>query len=138
MNYTINQLDELDIVVTYLAQLTATHTIFCFYGQLGSGKTTTITHLCKYLGVQDTISSPTFSIVQEYHIGTKKIYHIDLYRLKNDEEAFDIGLEDYLYSGNLCFIEWPNKFLSLIPPNHIKVKITNFESKRTFEITENK
>ena len=99
-----------------------------FSGFLGAGKTTFITALCKELGVTDVISSPTFAIVNEYEtISGKSIYHFDFYRINKVEEAFDFGYEDYFYSGNLCFIEWPEKVAELIPDNAVKVFITEKE-----------
>lgn len=89
--------------------------LFCFTGNLGTGKTTLITELCRALGSTDDISSPTFSIVNEYECGKGKIYHFDLYRLKNLEEAIDIGLEEYIYSNNYCFIEWSEKVAEILP-----------------------
>lgn len=89
--------------------------LFCFTGNLGSGKTTFISALCHVLGSTDDISSPTFSIVNEYQSDKGTIYHFDLYRLKNMEEAMDIGFEEYIYSGNYCFIEWPEKVAKILP-----------------------
>ena len=84
-------------------------------GDMGTGKTTLISSLCKSLGVKETISSPTFSLVNTYHIGNEKIYHFDFYRLKNENEAIDFGLEEYLESGNICFMEWAEKISSHLP-----------------------
>ena len=99
--------------------------VWLFYGEMGSGKTTFIKRLCGELGVADTMSSPTFSIVNEYRtVDDKIIYHFDFYRIKNEAEAYDIGAEEYFYSGNLCFIEWPEKIPSLIPAEHVDVSIT--------------
>ena len=84
-------------------------------GDMGTGKTTLISSLCKSLGVKETISSPTFSLVNTYHIGSEKIYHFDFYRLKNENEAIDFGLEEYLESGNICFMEWAEKISSHLP-----------------------
>lgn len=105
--------------------------IFCFYGELGSGKTTLIKEICRQLGVKDAGSSPTFAIVNEYTTESSAqpgssgptVYHFDLYRLKNEAEIYDIGYEDYLFSGNYCFIEWPDKIEHLLAPGFIKVVI---------------
>jgi tRNA threonylcarbamoyladenosine biosynthesis protein TsaE len=98
--------------------------VWLLHGEMGSGKTTFIKSLCQGLGVKDATSSPTFSIVNEYKTADdKKVYHFDFYRIKNEAEAYDIGTEEYFYSGNLCFIEWPEKIPSLIPPEHIDVSI---------------
>lgn len=98
--------------------------VWLFLGEMGSGKTTFIKALCARLGVVDPTNSPTFSIVNEYQTADeKKVYHFDFYRIKNEAEAYDIGTEEYFYSGNLCFIEWPEKIPSLIPNEHAKVTI---------------
>lgn len=91
--------------------------IFCFQGELGSGKTTLISGCCSYLGSTDTMSSPTFSIVNEYKLPNGKIYHFDLYRMKSLEEIMDIGFEEYIHSGHYCFIEWPEKVKKILPQN---------------------
>jgi len=98
--------------------------VWLFYGEMGSGKTTFIKILCARLGVKDVMSSPTFSIVNEYRThDDSKIYHFDFYRIRNEAEAYDIGSEEYFYSGNLCLIEWPEKIPSLIPSDHAEVSI---------------
>lgn len=97
--------------------------IFLFYGDLGAGKTTLIKSVCKLLGVKEQVSSPTFSIINEYKAKDRPVYHFDLYRLKNIEEAMDIGLEEYIESGAYCFIEWPEKIEAFIQGNIIKVLI---------------
>jgi tRNA threonylcarbamoyladenosine biosynthesis protein TsaE len=138
MNYIINNIKDIDNIVPALAEYAKTHHIFCFFGELGAGKTTIIKQLCQFLGVQDEVSSPTYSIIQEYILDAKKVFHIDLYRLSSEEEALDIGLEDYLYSPHLCLIEWADNFLNIIPEKHINLKITDFGDYRRVEITENK
>jgi tRNA threonylcarbamoyladenosine biosynthesis protein TsaE len=98
--------------------------VWLFYGDMGSGKTTFIKSMCGELGVVDAMSSPTFSIVNEYKtVDDKVIYHFDFYRIKDETEAYDIGSEEYFYSGNLCLIEWPDKIPSLIPAEHARVSI---------------
>jgi len=98
--------------------------IFLFYGDMGAGKTTLIKSLCECLGTSEPVTSPTFSIVNEY-IGKKnRIYHFDFYRLKNQTEALDMGYEEYFYSDAYCFIEWPEKIPDLLPVHYIEVKIT--------------
>lgn len=99
-------------------------TVFAFYGEMGAGKTTFVKALCEDLGVQETIASPTFAIINEYRAGNgDSIYHFDFYRINKLEEAFDFGYEDYFYSGNLCFIEWPERIETLLPENTVKVFI---------------
>jgi tRNA threonylcarbamoyladenosine biosynthesis protein TsaE len=97
--------------------------IFLFYGDMGAGKTTLIKALCESLGTTEPVTSPTFSIVNEY-IGTKnRIYHFDFYRLKNQTEALDMGYEEYFYSDAYCFIEWPEKIPDLLPANYVSINI---------------
>lgn len=98
--------------------------IILFNGEMGVGKTTLIKQLCKTLGVEDATSSPTFSLVNEYYTADNQIvYHFDFYRLNKETEALDMGVDDYLYSGNWCFIEWSEKIENLIPEEHSVVTI---------------
>jgi tRNA threonylcarbamoyladenosine biosynthesis protein TsaE len=98
--------------------------VFAFYGKMGAGKTTFIQSVCKALGSDDTVTSPTFALINEYKSGDlQSVFHFDFYRIKNMEEAFDLGYEDYLFSGNYCFIEWPEMIEPLLPENIVKVKI---------------
>ena len=98
--------------------------IILFNGEMGVGKTTLIKQLCKNIGVEDATSSPTFSLVNEYYTSNNQIvYHFDFYRLNKKTEALDMGVDDYLYSGNWCFIEWSEKIASLIPEEHSVITI---------------
>lgn len=97
--------------------------IFLFYGEMGVGKTTLIKELVKALGSEDAVSSPTFSIVNEYASPEGPIYHFDFYRLNSPEEALDFGLEDYLYSGNFIFAEWPEKINNLLPETYLQIEL---------------
>lgn len=98
--------------------------VFAFYGKMGAGKTTFIKALCETLGVKDVITSPTFSLINEYTDGKgNSIYHFDFYRIKKLEEVYDMGYEDYFYSGNLCLLEWPELIEEILPENVIKVTI---------------
>lgn len=100
------------------------HRVFAFYGKMGAGKTTFIQAVCRELGTPDNVTSPTFALINEYK--TEKgdsIFHFDFYRIKDLEEAYDLGYEDYFYSGNYCLIEWPEKIEPLLPQNYVEVKI---------------
>ena len=102
--------------------------IILFYGEMGVGKTTLIKQLCKQLNVEEPTNSPTFSIVNEYlSVEGASIYHFDFYRIEEETEVFDLGYEDYFYSGNYCFIEWPEKIPNLLPGNAVKVTIVQDE-----------
>ena len=105
------------------------HRVFAFYGSMGAGKTTFVKAVCEVLGVEDVITSPTFAIVNEYTISQQPtaIYHFDFYRIKKLEEVYDMGYEDYFYSGSLCFIEWPELIEELLPDDAVKVSITEQE-----------
>jgi tRNA threonylcarbamoyladenosine biosynthesis protein TsaE len=117
--------EELGEVAKTFLQRAGHCPVWLFFGEMGSGKTTFIKTLCVQIGVKDTMSSPTFSIVNEYNTkNDDKVYHFDFYRIKNEAEAYDIGSEEYFYSGNLCLIEWPEKIPSLIPAEHAEVSIT--------------
>ena len=109
--------------------------VFLFNGDMGAGKTTFIKAICREIGIPDTVSSPTYSIVNEYDHADGKVYHFDFFRIKNETEAYDIGFEEYLYSGNYCFIEWPEKIRGLWPLNYIEVFIDQTEDlQRTIKL----
>lgn len=121
MNYKIEDLPEIAKQVIALAK---TKTIWIFEGEMGAGKTTLIKAICKELGVKTSVQSPTFSIVNEYltDVG-ETIYHFDFYRLKNETEALDFGIEEYFDSGDICLLEWAEKIESLLPEDCFKIKI---------------
>ena len=106
------------------------HTVFAFYGKMGAGKTTFIKAVCEELGVEDVITSPTFAIVNEYSLPLQpesnggRLFHFDFYRIKRLEEVYDMGYEDYFYSGSLCFIEWPELIEPLLPDDAVRVTIS--------------
>ena len=117
--------DKLDHVAQELLTAAGDMNVWLFSGEMGSGKTTLIKAIGKGLGVRGGMSSPTFSIVNEYNAGDgRKIYHFDLYRLKDEKEVFDIGAEEYFYSDGLSLVEWPEKLGRLTPPHHFKIRIT--------------
>lgn len=133
---TINGVDELASVAEKLNAFAQGIKFFTFEGEMGAGKTTFIKSFCEFLGVDETVSSPTFSIVNQYFGKADTIYHFDFYRLKNQQEAYDIGYEDYFYSDAICLIEWPSKIADLLPEEYIQVGIeiiSNTERTFTFE-----
>lgn len=111
--------------------------VFAFYGGMGAGKTTFIKAICRELGSSDNITSPTFAIINEYTTAVGAlIYHFDFYRIKNIREAYDLGYEDYFFSGNYCFIEWPEMVEQLLPENIVKVEISVADSgRRVIEVS---
>ncbi len=123
MEFVIPSLDAIQEVARQFIEALGERKICAFYGKMGAGKTTFIKAVCQELGVEDVITSPTFAIVNEYSSPQQTIYHFDCYRLKRQEEFFDIGGEDYFYSGNLCFIEWPELIEAVLPPDALCVKI---------------
>jgi tRNA threonylcarbamoyladenosine biosynthesis protein TsaE len=124
MDISINSLDEIGKAAREFVTAMGDRTVFAFYGKMGAGKTTFIKAVCEELGVEDVINSPTFAIVNEYVDGKgEPIYHFDFYRIKNLQEVMDIGYEDYVYSGNVCFMEWPELIENLLPDDAVKVTI---------------
>ena len=120
-NYSLDQLTSIAKEIVESAE----HKILLFYGEMGVGKTTLIKEICKVLGVEDVASSPTFSLVNEYLTNNNEtVYHFDFYRIEDEEEAYDMGIEDYLYSNNWCLIEWPENIKNLVPLETVDVKIT--------------
>ena len=125
MTLTITSLAQIHNVAKQFIDNIGTGKVFAFYGKMGSGKTTFIKAICEELGVTDVITSPTFAIVNEYHSEqtSKPIFHFDFYRIKKLEEVYDMGYEDYFYSGSLCFLEWPELIEEILPADVVKVKI---------------
>jgi tRNA threonylcarbamoyladenosine biosynthesis protein TsaE len=137
MTITIKDLDHIEEAAREFIGQMGDDTVFAFYGKMGAGKTTFIKALCKLLGVEDEVNSPTFAIINEYRSATtaELIYHFDFYRIKKLEEVYDLGYEDYFYSGALCFIEWPELVEELLPLDAKKVTITeNSDGSRTIVI----
>lgn len=120
----IYSLEEIEKIANDFIQFTESYTVFAFHGNLGAGKTTFIQSVCKQLCVQGNVSSPTFSIINQYKTEKNKtIFHIDLYRIKDIEEAINAGVEESIYSGELCFIEWPERIFSMLPADVVNVFI---------------
>jgi tRNA threonylcarbamoyladenosine biosynthesis protein TsaE len=115
---------QLTEVAKKIIEFCKNYAVWIFEGEMGAGKTTLIKAICSVLGVKDEVQSPTFSIVNQYESPEKTIYHFDFYRLKSEQEAYDIGYEEYFYAPNsYCFLEWASKIPNLLPPNYAKIEI---------------
>ncbi len=138
--FILSSIDELEQVASNFISSYHQPAVFCFYGAMGAGKTTFIQALCQQLKVVDVVNSPTFAIVNEYDTeDNDKVYHFDFYRLKEQQEALDLGYEDYFYSDSYCFVEWPEKIDTLLPEHRFDVKITVLEDMtREIEVIEHK
>jgi len=129
----IHGTDELDELARELIHFAGNVKIWAFYGEMGAGKTTFISHICKVIGVKENVSSPTFSLINEYTDNPgNAVYHFDFYRIEKDREAIDIGCEEYFERESLCLIEWPEKILNLLPHPFIKIMISVTGNKRKF------
>lgn len=140
MHYTIKSIKTIKIAARQFIQQIGANTVFAFNGTMGAGKTTFIKAICQELGVTDTVNSPTFSIVNEYKTNDGKIiYHFDCYRINNLDQALEIGIEEYLYSGNLCFIEWAENIAALLPDSVVNFDIKELENgERIVSLCQNK
>ena len=128
MKIKIDSLDNIHVTAKKFIANMGTGKVFAFYGKMGAGKTTFIKAICEELGVNDVITSPTFAIVNEYTADNDTpIYHFDFYRIKKLEEVYDMGYEDYFYSGNLCLLEWPELIEDILPEDVTKLTITEQE-----------
>lgn len=136
MKIQVNSLADLPEVAEKLLAFAGNEKIFLFNGEMGAGKTTFIKTFCKVLGIDDAVSSPTYSIVNEYEAKNGPVYHFDFYRIKNIQEAYDLGYEEYFYGGGICLIEWPERVEELLPESYIKVEISIIDvSERIFEFS---
>lgn len=117
------QLQDIAHAATVFWQAYPLQSVFAFHGNMGAGKTTFIHGLCEARGVTDTVGSPTFSIINEYRYPGGRIFHIDLYRLKDEEEAIRAGVEDVLYSGDICLVEWPERAPDIFPSDTVHVRL---------------
>lgn len=133
MTFDLSSLDMVNQVAQQFIAAMGDHKLFAFYGEMGAGKTTFIKALCDALGVVDVVNSPTFAITNDYETNVgDHIYHFDFYRLKTPQEALDFGVEDYFYSGCICFMEWPEQIGDLLPSDSVAVKIAvNKDGSRT-------
>lgn len=137
MEIRIENLDNIRAAAREFIQHMGEARVFAFYGKMGAGKTTFVKAICEELGVEDVITSPTFAIINEYSIdnhdiqrstfNVQRIYHFDFYRIKKLEEVYDMGYEDYFYSGALCFIEWPELIEEILPEDAVRVSIVEQE-----------
>ncbi|WP_231458646.1 MULTISPECIES: tRNA (adenosine(37)-N6)-threonylcarbamoyltransferase complex ATPase subunit type 1 TsaE [unclassified Pedobacter] len=136
MELIVNSLADLPKAAQQLLDFAGDKKIFVFRGDMGAGKTTFIKVLCRELGIEDVVSSPTYSIVNEYISPKGAVYHFDFYRIKNIQEAYDLGYEEYFYSGAICLIEWPELVAELLPENlvHVDISIAN-NTQRIFRIS---
>lgn len=132
----IDSLDKINAVAADFLSKYSNERVIAFYGPMGVGKTTFIKALYEHLNVEDTVNSPSFAIVNEYHTREDNIvFHFDFYRLKEEEEAYDMGYEDYLYSGNYCMIEWPEKIASLLPKGRLELTLEELpDGRRKIEV----
>ena len=132
----LKSLSDLNIVAEKFLRLMKDQKVFAFFGPMGVGKTTFIKALCNELGVVEIVTSPTFALVNEYQTNKgDEIYHFDFYRIEKIEEVYDFGYEDYFFSGNYCFIEWPDKIAEILPENVVFVQmVENEDSSRTINI----
>jgi len=128
-------LEQLNSIAKQILDYTSTHKKFAFYGEMGVGKTTLIKALSLQLGVNDVVSSPTFSIVNEYNADENiKVYHFDFYRIEDEEEAYDMGYEEYFFSSAYCFIEWAEKIPNLIEDDMVQIKMSVAGNTRKIEV----
>ena len=138
MVITIQSLNDINLAAQTFIESMNGKKIYAFYGGMGAGKTTFIKAVCEQLGVTDVVTSPTFAIVNEYSLQDKGkyIYHFDFYRIKKESEIYDIGYEDYFYSGNICFLEWPELIEDLLPEDTVRIHITvRPDGSRTLDIS---
>ncbi|MCF8277533.1 MAG: tRNA (adenosine(37)-N6)-threonylcarbamoyltransferase complex ATPase subunit type 1 TsaE [Flavobacteriales bacterium] len=136
--FSIHSVQELGLVCEHLKTISEQQKIMLFSGEMGAGKTTLIKAFCAYIGISDEVSSPTFSLVNEYDSAVGPVYHFDLYRIRSEEELYDIGYEDYFFSGYLCLIEWPEMASDLIPTEHVMVNIRVKNDQRMITVNHSK
>ena len=136
LEFCASSIQELQKVCEHLKSISEKQKLILFSGEMGAGKTTLIKEFCKSIGIQDEVSSPTFSLVNEYESEFGTVYHFDLYRIQSEEELYDIGYEDYFFSGYLCLVEWPEMASGIIPTKHVLVKIRVENDERLITVTQ--
>lgn len=136
MTITVSSIDEIPAVAKDIVTFAADHRILAFFGEMGVGKTTLINSIVSHLGVEEPASSPTFSLVNEYHSETEgPVYHFDFYRIESIEEAYDMGYEEYFFSGSYCLIEWSEKIEELLPEETVRVQIQRIDDVRQINLS---
>lgn len=128
MEFIIESLDKINEVAAAFIEKYGDRKVIAMYGNMGVGKTTFVKAICNYLNMEDDVNSPSFAIVNEYNSKEKTIYHFDFYRINDPEEAYDFGYEEYFYSGNMCFVEWPEKIDNLLPNDCLNLTINEDEN----------
>ncbi len=134
--YLIETETDLKVLAPKLIKFAQEEKVWIFKGEMGAGKTTFIRNICEVLEVQENVSSPTFSLINEYSCKNgEKVYHFDFYRINTPKEAVDIGCEEYFYSGSICMIEWPEKILNLLPEQFVMITIVDKDGKRQIQFS---
>jgi tRNA threonylcarbamoyladenosine biosynthesis protein TsaE len=133
--FSASSISDLKPVCEFLKTLATDKKIMLFSGEMGAGKTTLIKEFSSYLDITDDVSSPTFSLVNEYESPIGPVYHFDLYRIQSEDELYDIGYEDYFFSGYLCLVEWPEMASGIIPTEHVMVDIRVENDQRLITVT---
>ena len=134
--YLIETETDLKVLAPKLIKFAQEEKVWIFKGEMGAGKTTFIRNICEVLEVQENVSSPTFSLINEYSCKNgEKVYHFDFYRINTPKEAVDIGCEEYFYSGSICMIEWPEKILNLLPEKFVMITIVDKDGKRQIQFS---
>ena len=134
--YLIETETDLKVLAPKLIKFAQEEKVWIFKGEMGAGKTTFIRNICEVLEVQENVSSPTFSLINEYSCKNgEKVYHFDFYRINTPKEAVDIGCEEYFYSGSICMIEWPEKILNLLPEQFVMITIVDNDGKRQIQFS---
>jgi tRNA threonylcarbamoyladenosine biosynthesis protein TsaE len=121
--FSVSNLEQYREPAQYIIDLMNHHTVFLLEGELGAGKTTLVQHICKMLETSDVVSSPTFALINPYETSKGMIYHMDMYRIESVEEAIDFGVEEYLWDGHFCFIEWPERIERILPDDYVRIEI---------------